>query len=263
MNLREWINQASQKLGHKETIYLVKGILGLDDIELINAMESEIQPIAQIALENSLQERLENKPLSKITGIKHFMEYSFLTSEHTLDPRPETEAIIKEVAGTPRKILDLGAGTGCILLCLLKKFPKASGIGIDISQEALDIAQQNAFRLGVKKCEFIKNNWAYGLKGSFDLIVSNPPYLKNDYHSKELEFDPKQALYGGETGIECYIELLKSLENIEFKQLILEIPENLEESLKGHIKKIIKRENQLTLKKVDDTKISIAILMIS
>ncbi|ETZ07081.1 release factor glutamine methyltransferase [Holospora obtusa F1] len=159
-----------------------------------------------------------HKPLSRSVQRRFFWNQYFSLNEATLDPRPETEGMISLVLKTgiePRTILDLGTGSGCIVLSLLEVFPKAYGIGVDIQSKALSAAHQNAYQLKLDhRVHWITSNWYekledYGLKKeSFDLIISNPPYISSDECLKlppeVLWWDPKIALDGGKNGVDPY-----------------------------------------------------------
>lgn len=123
--------------------------------------------------------RLRRQPVSQITGRRLFWGRPFRVTPDTLDPRPETEILVAEALAKPfARVLDLGTGTGCILLTLLAERPGATGLGIDISAPALEVAQANARALGLAdRASFAQGNWLKGLQGPFDLIVSNPPYI--------------------------------------------------------------------------------------
>ncbi len=158
------------------------------------------------------------KPLSKIIGKKEFYSREFFVNSQTLDPRPETELIIdlvkslKEKSTKPIKILDLGTGSGCIVISLyleLYKKISVSADAIDISIEALEIAKKNAKRHNIEsKINFFKSNWFSNVKNKFDIIVSNPPYIKRSEIitlSPEVEkFDPKVSLCGGYDGLNAF-----------------------------------------------------------
>ena len=158
------------------------------------------------------------KPLSKIIGKKEFYSREFFVNSQTLDPRPETELIIdlvkslEEKISQPTKILDLGTGTGCMIISLyLELYQKISVLAdaIDISGEALEIAKKNARRHNVdNKINFFKSNWFSNVKDKYDIIVSNPPYIKkNEIDSLPPEvkkFDPKVSLCGGYDGLNSY-----------------------------------------------------------
>lgn len=157
-----------------------------------------------------IKQRLTREPLAKILQTKEFWSLSFKTTRETLDPRPDSETLIDAVLeafpdkSQPYKILDLGTGTGCLLLSLLTEYKQASGIGSDRSEKALEVAAYNARALHLDdRAEFLLSNWCESLNGYFDIIISNPPYIPLDHKNTlepELAFDPKEALYGG--GIE-------------------------------------------------------------
>jgi release factor glutamine methyltransferase len=172
-----------------------------------------------------VQERLGHKPLSKILGFRTFWHDTFYVTEDTLDPRPETEGVIEHACALfqnslPQHILDLGTGTGCILLSLLREFPEAHGVGVDISSRALDVARINTQRLGLeKRARFLEGTWFQPLRDNtlFNLVVSNPPYISHGEiaslaPSVQL-FDPLEALDGGKDGLEAYRTLAKGLKN--------------------------------------------------
>lgn len=165
----------------------------------------------------------KNEPLSKIIQKKSFWNHDFFVNHDVLDPRPETELIIEaalSIFSSEKflKILDIGTGSGCILLSLLEEFKNSSGIGIDISEKAISVAEKNKNNLKIDRAKFITENfekyfWNHHEK--FDLIVSNPPYIK----TKDIEtldenvknFDPLIALDGGEDGLRFYRSLAYSV----------------------------------------------------
>lgn len=166
--------------------------------------------------------RLQNKPLSKIFHKKTFWDFEFYVDENVLDPRFDTEIMIEEIIKTYNTtdeltILDLGTGSGCIIITLLKMFKNMTGTAVDISKEALNVACKNAEKLGVnKRCEFKHSRWNDEVDDKFDIIVSNPPYIPNEV-IKTLSpmvqnFDPFLALSGGEDGLDCYRFLAENLE---------------------------------------------------
>lgn len=170
-------------------------------------------------LEMLVQQRLEHKPLDKILGHKEFYKYDFLVTESVLSPRPDTEILLEAVIDIIRtyrlsSVLDLGTGSGCILLSLLKEITSLQGIGVDKSDQALNIAYQNAKILQVDtRCNLLQADWFYPsftdkIKQRFDMIVSNPPYIPTaDIDTLETEvknFDPILALDGGYDGLDSY-----------------------------------------------------------
>ena len=162
--------------------------------------------------------RQRHEPVSRIIGHRGFWGLDFLVSPDTLDPRADTETLVAAVLkcsaqyAAPR-ILDLGTGTGCILLAILKDWPAASGMGIDLSPGAVAVATENAKRLGLhERAQFQTGNWCDGLAEAFDIIVSNPPYIADDELpglAKDVtQFDPHLALSGGGDGLVAYRTLL-------------------------------------------------------
>ncbi len=170
-------------------------------------------------LEHILQKRIEGAPLDKLLGEKDFYKYRFKVSEDVLSPRPDTEILV-EAAGKlifqnkMEKVIDLGTGSGCILLSLLADFPSLSGAGVDASEKALVIAAENAKRLGIEsRCRLMNLSWfdddfVQKTGAKYDMIVSNPPYIPHsDIDALEVcvkSYDPLSALDGGEDGYDHY-----------------------------------------------------------
>lgn len=160
--------------------------------------------------EAAIAARLTRKPLSQIIGKRLFWGRSFRVTPDTLDPRPETEILVAEtLAERSLSILDIGTGTGCILLTLLAEWPGATGIGTDISAAALAVAQENAAALGLSaRAAFRQANWLEGVPGRFDLIVSNPPYIAAGEMAglapEVRDHEPHGALTDGGDGLAAY-----------------------------------------------------------
>ena len=158
-----------------------------------------------------IKERAKGKPVAYILGMKDFWKYQFNLTEDVLIPRPETELIIENVLSLTKykkklNILDIGTGTGCILMSILKEKPKFYGVGIDVSKKCIDLSRTNATNLGLKnKVKFFKTDVDKFNHGKYDLIVSNPPYIKNidlKYLEKDvINFEPISALNGGLEGL--------------------------------------------------------------
>jgi release factor glutamine methyltransferase len=150
-------------------------------------------------------------PVSQIVGERLFWGRRFRVTADVLDPRPETETLIAHALEGPpaRRILDLGTGSGCILLTLLAEWPEAAGLGVDVQSAALSVAAENARRLNVDgRVSFRRGDWCDGLEGPFDLVVSNPPYLAEaELGALEPEVrlhEPRAALAGGKDGLDAY-----------------------------------------------------------
>lgn len=202
---------------------LVRHFLNLSDADLITgqgaATEEQID-----ALDAAIERRLSGEPVSRILGYREFWGMRLKVTPDTLDPRPDTERLVEMAVealkdNPPRRILDLGTGTGCILLALLKEFPQATGIGIDINPAAVDVSRENMENNGLSdRAAFRQGNWTDSLTesdGSFDLIVSNPPYIPEaDIESLAPEVrnhDPILALVGGKDGLNPYKILIPEI----------------------------------------------------
>ena len=171
------------------------------------------------AYEGFLTRRARREPVSRILGRREFWSLDFAVTADTLDPRPETEALVEAVLarlpapGAGLRILDLGCGSGCILLALLSELGRAEGLGIDSSAAAVQVARANAEALGLRdRAVFRVGDWAGGLEGPWQAIVSNPPYIVEsdikDLAPEVKAYDPRQALSGGPDGLEAYRVLL-------------------------------------------------------
>ena len=178
------------------------------DLNWIN--EFKISKELSFKFNTLIEQRVSGKPISKIIGKKLFFNSEFFVNENVLDPRPETETVVlvalEENFST---LLDLGTGTGCILISLLKERPNAVGVSVDISKECLTVAKINAKTNGVlERIKFSQSDWFSNVNSKFDLIVSNPPYIglsELGGLSREVKnFDPKVALFAGGDGLKCY-----------------------------------------------------------
>jgi release factor glutamine methyltransferase len=169
-----------------------------------------------------LRRALAHEPPSRIAGLREFWGMDFRLSPETLDPRPESETIVEAIiARLPERsrayrFLDLGTGTGCLLLSLLTEFPAATGLGIDCASGAVDTAHRNAERLGLAdRARFAIGDWAEGGAGQFDAIVANPPYIPSaeipDLPRAVRDFDPPLALDGGSDGLDAYRAIAPAL----------------------------------------------------
>lgn len=157
-----------------------------------------------------IEQRVSGAPVSKIIGKRLFYNSEFFVNENVLDPRPETEVVVSvALEKNFSTVLDLGTGTGCIVISLLKERPDVVGVSTDISKECLNVAKINAETNGVlDRVKFIHSDWFSNVTSRFDLIVSNPPYIGlselNDLSREVKNFDPKVALFGGRDGLNCY-----------------------------------------------------------
>lgn len=197
---------------------LVEWATGKTRLDLISAPEQLVDAAAIATLSDALDRRAKGEPVHRIMGVREFFGLPFRLSPETLEPRPDTEALVElvipalevlaEQEGT-LELLDMGTGTGAIIVSLLHRFECARGIGLDMAEGALAMARINAIANGVgDRFAALKSDWFQNVSGRFDLIVSNPPYIPHDDIaglSREVrEHDPLAALDGGADGLNFY-----------------------------------------------------------
>ncbi len=169
---------------------------------------------AAARLDSFLSARMARQPVSQIIGRRAFWKHDFEVTRDTLDPRPDTETLIEAALEGPfQRVLDLGTGTGAILITLLAERSGTSGVGTDISDAALQVAQRNATRIGVDAV-FRQADWFQGVDGQFDLIVSNPPYIAltemEALDPEVRDWEPRGALTDGGDGLGAYRVIAES-----------------------------------------------------
>ncbi len=207
--------------------FLVQGILNLDAAALFTSPDRVAGDFAE-ALSAAAARRLAGEPVSRILGQRDFYGRAFKITPDVLDPRPDTETLINAVLEIaklknwhqrPVGIVDVGTGSGAILVTLLAELPRATGVGTDVSAAALDVARHNAERHGVAtRAVFVQTSALKGVGQPIDLVVSNPPYIT----SAEIgglgpdvrNYDPRLALDGGADGLKIYRELAKDISSI-------------------------------------------------
>jgi release factor glutamine methyltransferase len=165
--------------------------------------------------EKIIRRRCKREPVSRILGQRDFWDLTLKLNPSSLDPRPDSETLIEAITKhVPNKnsrlnIIDLGTGTGCLLLAALKELPNSFGVGVDISDNCIKIAKENAHYNSLSnRTTFLANDWTQNITEKFDIILCNPPYIK-ETEIKDLEpevksFDPYIALNGGPDGLSCY-----------------------------------------------------------
>lgn len=191
---------------------LVETVSGMDRSAILASPERELTKEQEAQLAQLTERRRAHEPMAYILGHREFRSLDFITTPGVLIPRPDTETLIEaalELAPDAKTIFDLGTGSGCILLSLLYALPQARGVGVDRSQAALAIAGENARALGLsERASFVASDWGAGLSQTFDLIVSNPPYIPaGDIAGLDLDvrnFEPISALDGGADGLDHY-----------------------------------------------------------
>jgi release factor glutamine methyltransferase len=173
-------------------------------------LEDGLEPAVLERFTSLISQREQRRPVSQIIGQRLFWGRPFVVTREVLDPRPETEVLIAaSLEGPFHRLADLGTGSGAILLTLLCERPAASGIGVDLSDEALDVARENAHLHGLDdRVAFVRSDWLASLSGRFDLIVSNPPYVSQaEFASLSPEvrhWEPTMALTPGGDGLDAY-----------------------------------------------------------
>jgi release factor glutamine methyltransferase len=199
----------------------MEGALGVDASRI--DPQAPFDQTARATLEAYAARRLAGEPVWRILGEREFWGLPFRLSPATLEPRPDSEALVEAaLAALPERrddalsILDLGTGTGCLLIALLSEFRAARGVGVDLSDEACATARGNAVLNGVADRALIRQGeWTRGLSQRFDLVVSNPPYISTaeiaTLSPAVREHDPLLALDGGSDGLACYRALAAAL----------------------------------------------------
>jgi release factor glutamine methyltransferase len=181
--------------------------------------ETPLSPEHLARLAELAARREAREPMSHVLGRRGFWTLDLRVTADTLAPRGDSETVVEAVLDSgcrPRRILDLGAGTGCLVLALLSEFPEAVGVGIDASPAALEVARENAGRNGLAgRVDFNPGDWGRTVDGCFDAIVSNPPYIPDDAIAglapEVARFEPRLALEGGADGLDCYRALLPDI----------------------------------------------------
>jgi release factor glutamine methyltransferase len=207
-----------------EVWLLLAGVTGAERAALLAGAVPTLSTAQEGALEAMARRREKREPLAYILGAKEFWSLRLEVDPAILIPRPETETVVEAALDqigdrtAALRILDLGTGSGCLLLALLSELPSATGLGVD-SPAALAVAKRNAERLGLAaRAELRQGRWGAGLQERFDLIVSNPPYVTQaewDRLQPEIRcFEPKAALVAGADGLAAYRELAPDCERL-------------------------------------------------
>lgn len=193
---------------------LLEEVCGTDRTTLYAHGERELTDAEDERYREMIAERAKRIPLQHILGRTEFMGLTFLVNQNVLCPRPDTEVLVEEVLKylhDGMRILDIGTGSGCILLSLLHYSNDCTGVGVDISREALRLAKENAERLSEEAVDFIESNLFEKAEGKFEIIVSNPPYIRSDEIADLMpevrDHEPRLALDGGEDGLLFYREI--------------------------------------------------------
>ena len=220
------LDRAAQRLraagidsARRDARLLLAAALGIAPERVLAYPERPMMAHERTRADALIARRLDHEPVSRILGRREFWGLTFRISPEVLDPRPESETIVEAVlerignTEAPARILDLGTGSGCLLLALLSALPAANGLGTDLSTGVLRVARANAEALGLAaRARFARCRWAAAVGGRWQVIVSNPPYITEaDFAALPPEvahYDPRLALCGGADGLEAYRALV-------------------------------------------------------
>jgi release factor glutamine methyltransferase len=255
MKIEIAINKASKELKKNniksallDSELLLSKVINKDREFIILNSEQNINEKDYCYFKKLIYERSKGKPIAYITGKKSFWKYEFDVDDNVLIPRPDTEIIVDQVLNIYKKknkinFLDIGVGSGCIMLSILKERKDFSATGIDISNHALKICDINAYKLGVKnRIKLFKSDIDKFSKGKYDLIISNPPYIKKldlKYLVRDVvNFEPKLALDGGLNGTSEIRKVIKKSSELikNGGKLVLEIANNQKKEVKQLLK---------------------------
>jgi len=207
----------------REARLILAHSLGIESVVVTGYPERAVPDSA--AFDALIARRERREPLSHLTGRREFWSMEFETGPVTLDPRPDSETLVEAALAcvadraAPLAVLDLGTGTGCLLMAVLCELPRATGIGADISPAALAVARHNAARLGLtSRARFHEGDWGRSLDGRFDLILCNPPYIPSGeiagLEPEVSEFEPRVALDGGPDGLDAYRAVMRDVRRL-------------------------------------------------
>ena len=212
------LSESGVKNAMDEARLITKKTLKKTELEFITLQNKKISSKQSNLILHNFIERTKGKPISKIFGLKEFFSNEFIVNKNVLDPRPETELLVEwtvknlfKIKDKKISLLELGVGSGCLIISILLslKKNKVSALAVDISNKALDIAGKNIKKFNLeKKLELKKSDWFSDIHEKFDIIISNPPYIKTPEIKnldKEVKFyDPFIALNGGFNGLRCF-----------------------------------------------------------
>lgn len=226
---------------------LLATALDCDASRLLMREQSHLATDQAKLYEGYIKRRALGEPVSRILGRREFWSLQFTLSSETLDPRPDSETVVETALSLKASenhntlsVLDLGTGSGCLLLSLLKEWPSAEGVGTDISFGALETARLNARALGMEsRATFLASDWLGAVAGSFDVIVSNPPYIRegqlSELQTEVCAYDPNRALDGGLDGLAAYRRIVCDLGRMLSRDgiVILEIGYDQEQDVRS------------------------------
>ena len=196
-----------------DSYLLIGEVLAMPREWLIAHAEETVCSFDEVRIQELFARRYIGEPVAYIRGYQSFWLRDFCVTRDTLIPRPDTELLMEitlaRFGQQPIKVVDLGTGTGALAISLAAERPDWQILGTDISKSTLDVARKNAGSLA--NVNFLSGSWFTNIEGRFDLIISNPPYIRNtDPHLQALKFEPAQALIAGEDGLDCIRKIIKN-----------------------------------------------------
>ena len=238
---------------------IIKEILDLSDKDFIMDIKISLSNKESEYLSRVIDQRLSGKPLSRIFGSKEFFSMKFDINEFVLDPRPESEILVQKAIdliqeNNLKSILELGVGSGCIIAAILSNSMGTKAVGLDISEKAIMTAKSNLIKNGIKNFDLVVGDWGLSLDRTFDIIVSNPPYIKSNdikHLAKNVkDHDPLISLDGGNDGLDCYKAIASQSTNLikDKGYILVEIGHD---QAKG-VEKIFGNNDFLLINKVKD-----------
>lgn len=248
MTIKQTIQEQSLKLKEithipaKEVEILLLHLLNKNIIWLHLNYHQEFEQTKE--LEKLVQKRASNYPLEYIIGKASFYGEMFNTKEGVLIPRPETELLVENAVNTlntikhPKRVLEIGVGSGIISVMLALLIKEIKIVGVDINETALELAQQNAIKHNVlDKITFLKSNLFEQVTAEFDMVISNPPYIANDYVlPHNVKYEPANALFGGKIGDELLKAIIQQTYERKIPYLFCEMGYDQKESLSHFLK---------------------------
>ena len=222
-NTKEKFDKFKIETSEIDSRAIIKKILGLNDKDFIMDIEISLSLKENQCLSKVISERLSGKPLSRIFGSKEFFSMRFAINEFVLDPRPESEILVEKALdliqeNNFKSILELGVGSGCIIAAILSNSIGTKAVGIDISEKAIMTAKSNLIKNNIKNFNLIIGDWSLSINSKFDIIVSNPPYIKTnevEHLAKNVkDHDPLISLDGGNDGLDCYRAIASQSTNL-------------------------------------------------
>jgi len=220
----------------REARLLLSAALDVRPESLLGSSRRPLDPGPARTYDGLLRRRTGREPMAQILGQREFWSLAFAVSRDVLTPRPDSETVVEAALDAvgdreaPLRVLDLGTGSGCLLLALLHELPRATGTGIDNSHAACRIARANAQALGLAdRAGFLVGDWDASVAGTFDLVVSNPPYIPSsaivELMPEVRDHEPVGALDGGEDGLDAYRRMLIGIHRLldSGGRLVLEV----------------------------------------